>query len=455
MGLTKQEYKTTKETRRTRYEQKKKEEEEVEPDLEEQERQRVMKEQRERLKESQRQTRSQAKEKKKEAKDFQDRMVSTIATAKKGKLKKVELKRETEDIEDVSDKPLPEGYRNLADHIHCKNIRAVNGFQQYVREIIKQFEKVVKEGKNVAEEYHLIIQSMYWACKAVGVAGTRKASVDKIFAAIRDKNCAAWRMKLKGRKYLKPDVAAEYIEEEEAILIEQPWRPPDIDDLLKEEIANKSPLQMEALNENIREAIDYQQKAHHHAADSLRHMETLRKNTTVPTFIRLAEVIYRPLVVMRLPSVDDALDESLKVKQQREQTKREYESPIEDVAMFQNAPRCNKEWDFTGEGKATRMLAAIVTQYIHKRINKDTARVLSAKTLHEKFGIPESSLGKVISGRQYKGGKEVGEYVLDDEEVEIDADIELETVQGSSGVEPVLKKGTGKKTGKKREASEI
>ena len=135
--------------------------------------------------------------------------------------------------------------------------------------------------------------------------------------------------------------------------------------------------------------------------------------------------------------------------------RREYESPIEDVAMFQNAPRCNKEWEFNAEGKATRMLAAIITRYIHERINKDTAKVLSAKTLHEKFGIAESSLGKVISGRQYKGGKEIGEYVPDEEQIKIEDDIELEHAEGTSGMEPVLKKGSGKKTGKKREASEI
>ena len=260
VGLTAQEYKTTKEMRRTRYEARQKEEEEMEQDPEEQERQRIIAEQKERLRETQCQTRVQSKEKKKEAKAFQDRMVSTIATAKKGKLQKIELKKEQDETEDVSGKPLPEGHRNLPDHIHCKNIRAANGFQQYVREIIKQFEKVVKEGKNVAEEYRLILQSVFWACKAVGVAGTRKANVDEVFAAIRDKDCAAWQMKLKGRKFLKPDVAAEYAEEEEAILIEQLWRPLNIDDLLKDEIANKTPLQLDALNRDIKSAMEHQQK---------------------------------------------------------------------------------------------------------------------------------------------------------------------------------------------------
>ena len=262
-------------------------------------------------------------------------------------------------------------------------------------------------------------------------------------------------MKLKGRKFLKPDVAAEYAEEEEAVLIEQPWRPPNVDELLKDEIANKTPLQLDALNRDIKAAMEHQQKAHRHAADSLGKMEVIRMNTTIPMFVRIAEAIYRPLVVMRLPSVDDALDESLKIKRQWEETKREFESPIEDVAMFQNVPRCNKEWEFNAEGKATRMLAAIITRYIHERINKDTAKVLSAKSLHEKFGIAESSLSKVISGRQYKGGKEIGEYVPDGEEIEMEDDIELEEAEGTSGLEPVLKKGKGKKSGKKRSATEI
>ena len=139
-----------------------------------------------------------------------------------------------------------------------------------------------------------------------------------------------------------------------------------MDELLKDEIANKTPLQLAVLNRDIKEAMDHQQKAHRHAADSLEKMEVIRMNTTIPTFVRIAEAIYRPLVVMRLLSVDDALDESLKIKRQREETRREFESPIEDVAMFQNIPRCNKKWEFNAEGKATRMLAAIVTRYIHE-----------------------------------------------------------------------------------------
>ena len=262
-------------------------------------------------------------------------------------------------------------------------------------------------------------------------------------------------MKLKGRKFLKPDVAVDYAKEEEAVLIEQPWKPPNVDELLKDEIANKTSLQLDALNRDIKAAVEHQQKAHRHVADSLEKMEVIRMNTTIQTFVRIAEAIYRPLVVMRLPSVDDALDESLKIKRQREEMRREFESPIEDVAMYQNVPRCNKEWEFNAEGKATRMLAAIVTRYIHERINKDMAKVLSAKSLHKKFGIAESSLGKVISGRQYKGGKEIGEYVPDDEQIEIEDDIELECAEGMFGLEPVLKKGMGKKSDRKRPASEI
>ena len=42
-----------------------------------------------------------------------------------------------------------------------------------------------------------------------------------------------------------------------------------------------------------------------------------------------------------------------------------------------------------------RMLATIFTRFIHERINKDTAKVLSTKPLHNKYGVARLSLGKV------------------------------------------------------------
>ena len=111
----------------------------------------------------------------------------------------------------------------------------MNGFQQYVREIIKQFEKVVKSGNNIGEEYKLIIQSIFWVCKAVGVTGTKKANVDEVYAAIRDKDCLAWKMKLKGKKFVKLDAVLDLEDEEDPIVMDQPWRSPAVDDLLKDE----------------------------------------------------------------------------------------------------------------------------------------------------------------------------------------------------------------------------
>ena len=73
-------------------------------------------------------------------------------------------------------------------------------------------------------------------------------------------------------------------------------------------------------------------------------------NMTIPTFIRIAEAMTQPIVTLRLPSIDDTLDETLRTKKQREETQREYQKPIEDVTMYQNMPRCNKECEFNSEG---------------------------------------------------------------------------------------------------------
>ena len=84
---------------------------------------------------------------------------------------------------------------------------------------------------------------------------------------------------------------------------------------------------IKALSEEIKQVLYHQQKAHRHAADSMQHLETIWMNTTIPMFIRIAEATVCPLVTLRLTSVDDVLDKTLRIKKQREETCREYEKP--------------------------------------------------------------------------------------------------------------------------------
>ena len=78
--------------------------------------------------------------------------------------------------------------------------------------------------------------------------------------------------------------------------------------------------------------------------------------------------------------------------------------PIDEVVFAQNVPTYNPEWQHSNEGKATSYLAMLVCRYMNELKRKDNKVVLSAKALEAIFHTASSSVGKLISGKQYWGG---------------------------------------------------
>ena len=78
--------------------------------------------------------------------------------------------------------------------------------------------------------------------------------------------------------------------------------------------------------------------------------------------------------------------------------------PIDEVVFAQNVPKYNLEWEYSPNGRATSYLATLVCRYMHKLQQKDKKVVLSAKALETIYHTASSSIGKLISGKQYLGG---------------------------------------------------
>ena len=72
--------------------------------------------------------------------------------------------------------------------------------------------------------------------------------------------------------------------------------------------------------------------------------------------------------------------------------------------MAQNVPKYNPEWEHSPNGRATAYLATLVCRYMHELQQKDKKVVLSAKALETIYHTASSSIGKLISGKQYLGG---------------------------------------------------
>ena len=78
--------------------------------------------------------------------------------------------------------------------------------------------------------------------------------------------------------------------------------------------------------------------------------------------------------------------------------------PIHEVVFAQNVPKYNPEWEHSANGRATSYLATLVSRYMHELQQKDKKVVLSAKALEMIYHTASSSIGKLISGKQYLGG---------------------------------------------------
>ena len=77
---------------------------------------------------------------------------------------------------------------------------------------------------------------------------------------------------------------------------------------------------------------------------------------------------------------------------------------IDEVIFAQNILTYNPEWQHSNEGRATSYLATLVCRYMNKLQRKDKKVVLSAKALQVIYHTGSSSVGKLISGKQYLGG---------------------------------------------------
>ena len=113
--------------------------------------------------------------------------VTMVPTKKKRKSLKTETIKSA-DEEDEEDTIL-EGFHLQAESLHCLNMQRSEDFQAYLRQIVLEFERLLKTGgKNMRESYGEIIESFYWACKANKNTIIDGADRDEILQSVHDIN---------------------------------------------------------------------------------------------------------------------------------------------------------------------------------------------------------------------------------------------------------------------------
>ena len=337
----------------------------------------------------------------------QPKAVSLVETKKKRKSLKTEtiLSAEEEDKEDE----IPEGFHLQEESPHCLNMQRAEDFQAYLRQLVLEFERMLKAGGiDMKIEYGKVIESFYWACKANKQTICNDAKPDEVLASVKDASCKAWKLKLSGKESADPTtlIAEEQVAPQRASDAVSFKNPDEILESLKEELAGKTPLQIKELKITIANICRSQALAHRHTADAADHLVTLTEIASLPVVMTVMNACQRPVVAVKIPEVDEMLQRAQDKMDaiRRAQIRTAGSRPIDEVVFAQNVPTYNPEWQHSNEGKGTSYLATLVCRYMNELQRKDKKVVLSAKALEAIYHTASSSVGKLISGKQYLGG---------------------------------------------------
>ena len=134
----------------------------------------------------------------------QAKAVTLVETKKRKKSMKMGDIASAEEEDDPDD--IPEGFHLQEESPHCINMKRADDYKAYLRQIVLEFERLIKSGAtNIVEEYGKVIQSMFWAVKANKQTILNGADPAEVLASIPDARCKAWRLKLSGKNGDRPD----------------------------------------------------------------------------------------------------------------------------------------------------------------------------------------------------------------------------------------------------------
>ena len=329
----------------------------------------------------------------------QAKAVTLVETKKRKKSMKMGDIASAEEEDDPDD--IPEGFHLQEQSPHCINMTRADDYQAYLRQIVLDFERIIKSGAtNISEEYGKVIQSMFWAVKANKQTILNGADPVEVLASV-------WRLKLNGKTTVDPVTLVDDTEIGPQMASDiMNLKPQEIFELVEEELVGKMKEQVHAIKKCIGNICREQALAHRHAAEVADNMANLTELVSLPILIKVISTMMRPTVAIKIPEVDDMMaraQEKVDAIRQAKQKVGELK-PIDEVVFAQNVPKYNPEWEHSLNGRATSYLATLVCRYMHELQQKDKNVVLSAKALETIYHTASSSIGKLISGKQYLGG---------------------------------------------------
>ena len=243
--------------------------------------------------------------------------------------------------EDDNPDDVPEGFHLQAESPHCINIMRADDYQAYLRQIVLDFERLIKSGAtDVTEEYSKVIQSMFWAVKANKQTILNGANPDEVLVSIPDSKCRAWRMKLPGKTAVDPGTLVDDTEIGPQTASEMmKMKPQEVFELVEEELVGKTKEQVNAIKKCIGNICREQALAHRHAAEAADNLASLTELVSLFILVKVISATMRPTMAIKIPEVDDMMarvQEKVDAIRQAKQKVGELR-PIDEVVFAQNS----------------------------------------------------------------------------------------------------------------------
>ena len=320
------------------------------------------------------------KEEQEKATQFSKRIQSGVFLKQPKAVSLVQMKKKRKSLKtgrilsaDEQDKgeEILEGFHLQEESPHCLNMQRAEDFQAYLRQVVLEFQKMLKAGgTDMRVEYGKVIESFYWACKAKKQTICNDAKPDEVLTSVKDPLCKAWKLKLSGKDSADPTtlIPEPPVAPQRALDAVSLKNPDEILEAVKEELAGKTPLQIKELKITIVNLCRSQALAHRHAADAADHLVTLTEIASLLIVMMVINECQQPVVAAKIPEVDDMLqraqDNVDAIK--RVQSMTAGARPIDEVVFAQNVPTYNPEWQHSNEGKVMSYLATLVCRYMNE-----------------------------------------------------------------------------------------
>ena len=233
--------------------------------------------------------------------------VTLVETKKRKKSMKMGDIASAEEEDDPDN--IPEGFHLQEESPHCINMTRAEDNQAYLRQIVLEFERLIKSGAtNISEEYTKVIQSMFWAVKANKQTILNGADPVEVLASVPDARCKAWRLKLSGKTAIDPTTLVKNTEIGPQMASDMvSLKPQEIFELVEDELVGKSKEQVTVIKKCIGNICREQALAHRHAAEAADNLVSLTDLVSLPILIKVISATMRPTVAIKIPEVDDMM----------------------------------------------------------------------------------------------------------------------------------------------------